>query len=75
VRDARFAYAAVRAALQIVDEARPKGTSIDRIERVLAEPSAEGAKKDDPATRPGHSLIAAGRVTAVAQRPTPSAAG
>jgi hypothetical protein len=50
VRDARFAYAAVRAALQIVDEARPKGTSIDRIERVLAEPSAEGAKKDDPAT-------------------------
>lgn len=38
------------AVLQIVDEARPKKTSSDRIERVLAELCAESAKKDDPTT-------------------------
>jgi hypothetical protein len=37
------------AVLQIVDEATPKETGIDRIERVLAEPAAQG-KKNDPTT-------------------------
>jgi hypothetical protein len=36
------------AVLQIVDETKPKETSIDKIERVLAEFAAQ--KKDDPTT-------------------------
>jgi hypothetical protein len=36
------------AVLQIVAEAKPKETSIDKIERVLAEFAAQ--KKDDPTT-------------------------
>jgi hypothetical protein len=38
------------AALQIVEEAAPKESGIDKSECVLAELAAEGAKKNDPTT-------------------------